>query len=177
MFLADEIFTDVIVNGIRTKIRKQRLCWLAQKDHVKISNDVSRRYIPDQLPILKEITTDNSQIMWKSDTIARGETIIVRHNEQLLLGTILNFHKSEEKTKKGRTFLKDFVTLKLNSNVSCLLDPLYIVKHDMSLEDISETHQYYNQKQYICHVLSLKVDLKTSLVKQMLNAFISKQST
>lgn len=174
---ADGIFTDVIIEGKRTKIRKQRLCWLAQKDHVKISSDVSRRYIPDQLPILKEITTDSSQIMWKSDTIARGEIIIVKNNEQLFLGTILNFHKHEEKTKKGRTFLKDFVSLKLNSNVSCLLDPIKIVQHDMSLKDISETHRYSNQKHYICHISSYQVDLKTNLVKQMLNTFIDKPST
>lgn len=123
--------------------------------------------------VLKEISVDKSQIIWSCDTIARGETIIVKQDKQLFLGTILNFHKAEEKTKKGRTFLKDFVLLKLNSNVSFLLDPINVIQQDMSLEDISETHRYFNQKHYLCHVSSHQVDLKNPVVRHMLDTFIN----
>lgn len=173
----ETIFTDVVVNGERTKFRKQRLCWLAQKDHVKISNDVSRRYIPDFLPVLIEIPVDSSQIMWRSDTIARGESIVVKFEQELYIGTVLNFHIAGEKTKKAKTYLKDFVSLKLNTNVSLLLDPLNIIQSNMELVSRSDTHKYFHKKHYLCHVSSHKVDLKNPVIKHMLNTFINQPPT
>jgi hypothetical protein len=84
------------------------------------------------------------------------------------LGNVLSFQKSEETTKKARTFLKDYINLKVNKNVSMLLDPLFIIQKNYSTMAIASSHLYFNQNKYVCHVVNDSVDFKDTQTKDML---------
>lgn len=80
-----------------------------------------------------------------------------------------------KKTKKGKTFLKDYISRKEDKNVSMLLDPLYVINQDMSKKEIDNCHKYFSQESYVCHVLSKKVDFKNSSAKKSIKNFVKKQ--
>lgn len=172
MSFIDGIFLEVLVNGKETKIRKQRLCFLAQKSVLKISNDVSKRYIPQRTIVTKDIISDSSTPLWKSEFIARGEFVILKDNNNLFFGVALNFQKSNEKFKKQKRFLQDFINLKTNKNVSLLLDPSYVLEKNYSKKEVTETHKYLSQNCYVCHILNDSIDLKNQHLKKILTKFI-----
>lgn len=169
---------EVIIDGQITKLRKQRLCWLAQSDSIKISSDISKRFIPKKCIMIREIEVNNTAFLWKSETISRGELVLFSENKQLFYGNVLNFQNSKETSKVKRRYLKDFITLEPSSqkskNISMLLDPLFVLNNFIKKE-IIDKHKYIHQNNYVCHVLNDTVNFNTAACKRLLKNFIVNQ--
>lgn len=165
---------NVKIDGQKTKIRKQRLCWLVQSDSVKISSDIKKRFIPQRSIAIHDINQEGTKLLWKSDNITRGDLIIISENKQLICGNVLSFKKNQGKSKKDQTYLKDYIDIKSQNDVSFLLDPVYEITRNLSLKKTPNAHNYYHQNLYVCHEKDISVNLKTVNAQKMLKSFLKK---
>lgn len=94
---------NVLIDHNHEKIREQKLCWLLQNETIKVSSDITRRYIPNPSVALKELQNDALIEIWQSDVITRGDTVILFSGVHMM-GVVTGFQKSKEKNKKARTF-------------------------------------------------------------------------
>ena len=105
--------------------------------------------------------------MWTADSITRGDFVVI-NDKNLFIGKVLTFQKSSEKTKKAKGFYHD-------SQVLVLLDLLYLIQKDKTKLIVAETHKYFSQKVYICHLKNEKVDFRNQNVKNLLKRLILKK--
>lgn len=119
------MFLKVFIDGNESKIRKQKLCWLLQSESVRISFDVTRRFIPKRSIISTSNMHDANIVIDKLFTITRGDFVVIFHDHTLFAGMVLNFQKTLETSKARRKVLNDISDLTHNDNVHFSLDPLF----------------------------------------------------
>lgn len=147
--------------GKEMSMTKSKLCWLLQKDHVKLSSDVRERFIEKKSFEIVDISSDD--IVWKSEIVSRGNwVVVVVEKYKFFVGFVVNFNKKMEKSKSKRLYRFDSVTInKKSKDVYMLLDPLYkIVRKNLELQP---NREYYCIDKYICNVLNDALDFKNAL--------------
>jgi hypothetical protein len=87
-------------------IRKSKLCWLFQKDAIKLNTDVRERFIEKKSFELEKINSSH-QIVWKAHSVSHGSWIVVVHDCKFYVGFVINFQKKLEKSKAQRLFRYD----------------------------------------------------------------------
>lgn len=142
---------------------KSKLCWLLQKDQIKLNSDVRERFIEKKPFELKEINSE--EIIWKGNIISRGHWVVVNDGCDFIVGFVVNFQKMNEKSKAQRMYRNDSfdLTSKGSEEIFMLLDPSFkIVKK--SLKIIKGTKYYFCSSSYLCHVLNDGLDFREALV-------------
>ena len=95
------MFLSVPDRGIPKMMRKQKLCWLLQNQAVKVSSDLSRRFINKNKLTLQPRRSNKENILWVNETLTRGDRIIVFKEDKIYLGNILDFKYCDEGSKKS----------------------------------------------------------------------------
>lgn len=148
---------------------------LLQNDRIKISSDISRRFIFKKSLVIRDITQKSD--VWKSSILTRGEWIFVDDRGLFYAGMIINFQNCDGKTKSKRLFSHDELNLEENValNISVLLQPLLTISCRTFSPSII-INKYFPSTKYICHIKSDEIDLKTRLkdVMDHYNAFLKK---
>lgn len=146
------MFLSVLDNGIPKKMRKQKLCWLLQNEAVKISSDLSRRFIGKNTLAVQPRRSEIANILWVNDILTRGDQVIVEKQDQIYLGMILDFKKCDERSKKSRSHVNDLMNLTKSTNLYFILNPLFKIDLNSMAVQTLKNICYFHQNMYVCHL-------------------------
>lgn len=170
------MFLKVFIDGKESKLKKQKLCWLLQSESVRISTDITRRFIPKRSIISHSSMQDINIIIDKLLSMTRGDFVVIFHDQCLFTGMVLNFQKSNETSKAKRKVLNDVLDLSNNEEIYFSLDPLYEIESRSFKPFLIEKFIYFPQSSYICHLLHGIADLEKAYVASFLKESLNKMS-
>lgn len=142
---------------------------LIQNDRIKVSSDISRRFIFKKSFKIREI--EQISDVWENSTLARGEWIVVDESGVFYAGMIINFQKCNEKTKSMRLYSHDELNLtELNSSeISVLLQPLLSFNRKNFVPSTT-VNKYFKSNRYVCHIKNDEIDLNIQL-REIMNHY------
>lgn len=158
----------IIHNGKHEYITKARLCLLLQNDRIKISSDISKRFIFKKSFKIRDI--NQLSVVWESSIIARGEWIVVDECGVFFAGMVINFQKRDEKTKSKRVYNHDELILeeKASQNISVLLQPVSLIIQK-TFSSAPAANKYFLSTKYVCHIKNDEIDLRMCLKEIMVH--------
>lgn len=168
------MFLKVFIDGEESTLRKQKLCWLLQNESVRISSDITRRFIPKRSIVSLSQMQESTVTVDKLQSVTRGDFIVIFNDKCLFAGQILNFQKSRETSKVKRKVLNDLLDLTKDEEIHFSLDPLYTIDSRTFKSDLIEKFMYFPQNSYICHLLNGIEDLKNVRVVSYLKNSLNK---
>jgi len=155
-----------IYNGKQIMITKNRLCCLLQNNRIKVSGDITRRFITKRDILIRP--AQEKEMIWKEEKIGRGDHIIIHESDMLIIGRVINMQYSKEKGKKNRKYPGDFVSVESSKakGLNVLLDPSYYFDN----ENIVELHEkeFYSVSNYVCHTIGPEHFSTSEYVEQLL---------
>ncbi|KAG5672927.1 hypothetical protein PVAND_003015 [Polypedilum vanderplanki] len=148
---SDDAFLSIKVGTEERKIKKTQLIWMLENNKIHINSDLRHRFIPRRVITIGS-SSNNNDDYWKSEKITKGDNIILKNGDELLLGQVLNFKYLKERNKKSSIYYRDHVEIISSENIGVFLNPLYIIQNNNKID--GESDDYFDVTDYICHVKS-----------------------
>lgn len=142
------MYLNVLIDGQQSTLSKQKLCWLMQSESVRVSSDITRRFIPNRSIISSSLMREGKNIFEELQSITRGDFVVIFHDNFLFAGTVLNFQKSRENSKSKRNVLNDVLDLTKDEEVHFSLDPLFKVDSQNFKPSQFDKFIYFQQNSY-----------------------------
>lgn len=141
----------LVLNGDITKMTKRKFVWMLQNEKNRVSSDVNHRFIARQSIRFTPLMNDDN-VFWKHNIITKGHYILVKNNTDVIYGLVINFKKSNQTTKSGKRYIKDYVdrTSKNVSDIEMLLEPAFYVQNGKKVPVMMQNF-YVKITNYLSH--------------------------
>lgn len=152
-------------NGKECTISKSKYCKQLQTDKKRVSVDIQERFVTKKSVI--PLRRQQESTVWKDNIVSRGDWIAIMYDCKYMLGRVINFQKSLEKTKGKKLYIHDYIDLQdeRSANIFVLLEPLHIIQKRKLILAENFTREYFHNKCYISHVINDLVDIGNEMAK------------
>ncbi len=148
-------------DGSDSLFRKSTLVWLFN-EKMRVSPDRLGRFIVDKqksAPIANvPMSTDLRVPLYKMNALKKGDFIIMKEDDNLLLGEVLNFMFLGEPKLKDRRFNQNFCLISSKRNIGVSAN-WYLISDSKKLLKIG-INQHLSFKNYCYHIHKIYFDLK-----------------
>jgi hypothetical protein len=151
-------FLYLKVDGEVKKVHKRQLLYMLENDKLKLSNDISRRFITTRMqpPIdaLSSSTINDGVRYWQSIQITKGDSIFIisQDDKTIKFGTVLNFKYYNEKSISRSKHPHHSINLEEvhGKKLGVFLFPCKTLRNGRAKKYDLNDH-FYDASNYLCH--------------------------
>lgn len=149
------------------EIHKAKLIAHLQSGSTRVSSDLRSRFISRPKPNISQNVYQN-EIHWVGDEIAKGDNVLLKYENKLYTGCVLNFINLNQKTKAASKIIKDVIQMNdINKQkIGVLLEPAFTVEN-YKKKNFQNFHFYIPLSSYKCHTAN-NVDFNDKSIKRFL---------